>query len=721
MINRIIFLLLFLTVVTTWCTQSFAQQVVNSSAPLSDGVGVPQGATLTGAVTLTVGNQNVFTNNSNNGSVVAPTLAAIFNNTASSGFVTFNGNSNVFGTVGQAGVVFNNISGGANGDTVNFLGDVYSTTLNVTGTGSVHFNSGSTNITATNFSGDGTIGLAPNTTVIGALTTNTADTGTLALGGGSVLDGAVGGANGLKAISVVGGNNTAGVSATITGATNAYSFNLGTNTLNVNGALAINNPGPDTINTTLASSTLFGHIVSVGAVTLPATLGVNVTVPSTAYFPVGTQFNIVQATSGTNGSVVAVTIQDPTNPLYTFSAVPLAGTLNGLVEIRTTSIPLQAAAADPVVPVLLTIPLTPDLTNVLAATNALTDPAAVTNAVIQFSPSATDLGAPLVTFQGTQQFQNLWLSRLDDTMCGQVSQPDQAGQLDKESSTCRHNNPGSGWWLKGFGEFGTQGSQEGFAGYNSNIVGTMAAYDVPLSHDTRVGLGVGYARSTINGETFNTTTSFNTYQATAYIGHERGPWFVDGNVSFGWNDYSDTRNISFPGVERTAQGNYSGQDYTGFVNAGYHFFAQKYTITPLASLQYTHMNLDGYTETGAGDIDLKVNSQSYDFLESGLGVKVTRDLSYRDGTYLPEVHLKWLHELDNPTLENTASFTAAGSSSFTTSGLNPADDTLDLGAGLTFLSCSCTAKTWALEGVYDYYWADNSHSNQAMIKLTSRF
>ena len=48
--------------------------------------------------------------------------------------------------------------------------------------------------------------------------------------------------------------------------------------------------------------------------------------------------------------------------------------------------------------------------------------------------------------------------------------------------------------------------------------------------------------------------------------------------------------------------------YTGYVTTGYHFFVQDFTITPLTSLQYTHMNLDNYKETGAGDINLRVNS-----------------------------------------------------------------------------------------------------------------
>jgi len=248
----------------------------------------------------------------------------------------------------------------------------------------------------------------------------------------------------------------------------------------------------------------------------------------------------------------------------------------------------------------------------------------------------------------------------------------------------------------------------------------MAGFDTPLGSNTRAGIGVGYARSWIDGKTFDTNTDANTYQAMAYIEHAQGPWYVYGDASFGWNDYSSRRHIVFTGVDATAQGDYSGQAYTGFATTGYHFFTQGFTITPLASLQYTHVNVDSYSETGAGGLDLNVDSQSYDFLESGLGVHAARPFSYSNGTFVPEVHAEWFHELLNPTLQNTTTFTG-GSPSSTTPGFSTADDTLDVGGGLTFLSCNCSARTWSLEAVYDHYFANGYSADQGMVKFTGRF
>jgi uncharacterized protein with beta-barrel porin domain len=747
------------------CPAAMAQQVINGAipTPLSP-TGVTSGVSMTGqggGGSLIVGviggpQMDIFTNNSASGIVTNLLLRAVSTDASSQSNIVFNSSSNVFGAIGvtnPGGPFFLNINGGNNGTAVNFNGGLFGTTTTVSGTGSLNFNSGATNITATNFAGNGTISLAANTKLIGALTTNTANTGTLSLASGSALTGAVGGANGLKAINVVGGSNTAGVSASISGAVNAYAFNLGTNTLNIGGALTIaNSTTSGVINTTLASPTVYGSIRPVGTTNLGATLLINVAVPQSAFFPVGTQFNIVQTQagtvqSGTNGSIVTV-INDPTNPLYTFSAVPAAGTVAGQITIQTTGIPLTVPVAPPagvvlppaqviaapVVPAILaaagaSAPASDLLVNVLPAINAISDANTVVNAVAQFAPSSSRLAASQVTFEGTRAFQNLLSSHLYEGTCGGGSQTadrrrdDELRKPNNAGSSCPDNNQYSGLWLKGFGYFGDQGSQGAYAGYSSSILGAMAGYDVAITDDTRAGVGLGYARSKVNGKVFSNSTSFNTYQVTAYIAHEDGRWFANGDVSYAWNGYSGRRQIAAPGISRTALARYNGDDGTVFLTTGYHFFTDDMTITPLVSLQATHVNLNGYTETGAGDINLQVAARSNNFLESGLGVSVARPFDLDDGgELLPQLHLKWLHELLGINTQGTAVFTAAGSTPFVTSGLNAARDTLDAGAGLTLLSCGCSARTWSVEGIYDFYWRDRNFSaHQVTLAASYRF
>jgi len=751
--KTLIFVLLA-TVGSTWSATGFAQrQTLTVDGPI-DADGIASGVDLVGNVTLSVGTvggaeTNIFTNNTS----LAVTPPAVTTAASSTGNINFLSSSTVFGEIGVTPpggpFLLNVFAAGDPTQVVNVQGSLFATTLNINTAGRVNLNNGATNSAATIFGSDGTLALAPNTTLIGAVTTTAgAQTGTLSLGSGSILDGAVGGAVGLRAINVVGGSNTAGISSTISGAANAFTFNLGTNTLNVGGALTIANGTPaGVINTTLASPTVFGNIRPTGATNLGSALQINVTVPDSAVIPVGTQFNIVQtadgtAQSGTDGSVVTATTVAPTNPLYSFSAVPPAGTVNGLVAIRTDAIPIQAPVQPPpgealppaapiavvVVPALvvgttIAAPGT-DLFEVLAPISAFTTVAAVVDAEVQLAPSTPDLVAPLVIFQADRQFQNLWQVRLDDVMCREVS----IRWPDADTSACDKYTPQSGWWLRSFGYFGDQGTRGAFAGYDSRVLGVMAGYDMPIGiagdqgFDTRAGLGLGYARTNIDGKVYDTSVNANTYQATAYLATERGPWFLNGSASMAWDEYSGKRNIRFPGVNRTANSDYSGQHYTLFATTGLHLLAQDFTVTPLASLQYTRVNVGSYTETGAGSVNLNVDSRGYDFLESGLGVRVARPFHDQGRTFVPEVHARWFHDFINPALKNTARFTGINAVSFTTPSLKTSDDTYNVGGGVTLLSCECSATKWAVEGVYDYHWRSDDYSaHQGMVKLTARF
>ena len=678
---------------------AYAQQ--NAAGPgvtPLNATGVTQGVNMTasaGTGTLTVGTiggpqMDVFTNNN----PLVPGAVAISTDASSTANIQFNSSSTVFGNIGvtpPGGPFFLGISGANTGTAVNFLGPVFATTTTVAGTGTLNFLSGSTNTTATNFAADGVINLAPNTTVIGAMTTTAgANTGTLILGGGATLDGAVGGAVGLRAINVVGGSSIAGVTGTITGLANTFSASLATNTLNVNGAFTLANAGVGgVINTTLASAAVFGSIRPVGATNLGPTLLVNVTVAPGATLTPGTVWNIVQTRtgtpqSGTNGTIVTVV---STTPGFVFAAVPVAGTVNGLVSI-----------------VLLSAPATGPEVEVVAN---------------QLAASPVNVAASFVTFETTRAFQGLLMSRFNEIMCRQVRQR----RPDEQVPDCPQNTNG-GWWLKAFGAVGHQGTQGASAGYNFSTAGFMVAYDAPVGADTHAGLGLGYSRSSIAGYFGDAHVGFNTYRATAYIAHEPGPWFIHGDASFGYNTYSGSRTINSvlaPNGSSNAQSTYNGQEYTVSATTGYHFYAGGFTITPQASLQYTHLNVSGYGETGGGALNVNVQSQSYDFLQSGLGVTLARPFAFMERTLVPEIHAKWYRMLSNPTIVNTVSF-ASGNQSFTTPGLTNSPDTFNVGAGFTFLSCGCAANNWSVEARYDYYWrTDNYSSHQGMLRVSGRF
>lgn len=688
-----------------WLPLSVAREVVVLPGVVGP-VGVTSGVDTQGPGTLLVGNQDINTGNDPGGAIT--TDAA---NTAS---IQFNNSSTVTGFVGSTGSTFLNISAGTNANTVTFNGPVYSTTFSVAGTGTVNFNGGFTSATGStmDFAGDGFINVAAGQTVKAAITnTAGASTGTLTLNNNSILDGAVGAASGLKQINVVGGN------ALITGQANAASYTLGTNTLNVAGAFAI--PVAGTINTTIYSESLYGKIVPVGSATIGDALQVNVTV--TGPIPVGSKFNIVDATSGTNGSTVTATSN---TTRYLFSAAP---TTNGLVQIVTTQIPLAnvvAPVGNPTAPIIAPVvdalPLAPATAPLLTAITLLPDAQQVAGALAQLQPGAASLAAPLASYRVTQQFQGLLNSHLEGAAwpCSENDQSDDRNVPKREdSSTCQPAQKRSQLWGAAFGYAGRQQDSHGYEGYTDNSSGAMLAYDLPLGQATTAGVGVRYANTSLEGSSALNHGNIKSYQAMAYLGYAPGrSWFANGSLVYGEDDYSVTRNVVFPGFSGHTGAHYNGHQYTADVATGYHFYVGdgRTTITPMATLQYTHLKTAGYTEAGNSGMDLRVDARNYNFLQSGLGVKFARDISVSNTTIIrPEVHVNWLHSFHGEAMRNTAAFTAGGPA-FTTTGVTSEKNLFDVGAGVMLAGNT----TWSLEGVYDYQWNRSYKAGQAMLKFT---
>ena len=689
--------------ITTWAPISSARESVVlpyifGVAP-GDSVGQTTGVDTTGAGLLTV-NPNININTLND---VGGGITSNINNVAS---ILFTGNSTITGFTGTNTIRFIDITAGANATTVNFNGDVFTTAFALSGTGIVNFN-GNVNqgivAASSNFAGDGFINIGANKLFKSAITTNTANTGTLTLNGGSSVIGAIGGANGLKRINVIGGN------VSVTGAIQARQFDLDTNTLTMIGALTTNVAG--IINTTFASNSVFGKIVVKGNSAINAA-GVTVIPTVTGALTNGTTYRIVEAPSGTNNAAVSVINN---SPRYTFAGLP---TTLGNVDIVLTNIaPLAtlvtSTGALAVSPILdINAPLNTDFRLIQDAIAVLPNAASINNALTQLVPGNTNLAAPWIAGQATRMFEDQLMAHFDevqnnccDTTCD-LTKPSNV----KNPQECKDKKQHSNWWGKAMGNAGNQDNRDGISGYEIAGAGLMLGYDVPLSDQTRIGLGGGYTNTSIEDNNSSAKTKVDSYQVTGYFDYAPQPWFVRAALTAGIDKYDSNRLISFPGINRSVNADYRGKQYTGLVTVGKHLYVNETIITPLASLQASHIKVDSFSENGGGDINLNVNKQDYDFLQSSLGVKAERVIKTSNGAVSPEIHARWFHDFSSTTMEQTASF-AGGGSSFSAQGIKQDRDSYNVGTGFTMAYCNCENNAWSVKGLYDYKWNNSDYSS----------
>lgn len=118
-------------------------------------------------------------------------------------------------------------------------------------------------------------------------------------------------------------------------------------------------------------------------------------------------------------------------------------------------------------------------------------------------------------------------------------------------------------------------------------------------------------------------------------------------------------------------------------------------------------------------MNLHVESQDYNFVQSTLGVKAERVIRSGNSTYAPEVHAKWLHDLKSTRMDQDASFTGGGAT-FNAQGIRQDRDLFNVGVGITFLSCNCEKASWTVKGLYDYKWNESGYDSHQLSLIASR-
>ena len=224
-----------------------------------------------------------------------------------------------------------------------------------------------------------------------------------------------------------------------------------------------------------------------------------------------------------------------------------------------------------------------------------------------------------------------------------------------------------GTFLTGNAVLVDQNATAAQARIDATTIDITAGADYHLNKNWAVGFLFGYGRSTAAIDDYGSRSGDDQYRLGPYVGYSRGPWFANGSFDFAFDRESSQRAVPLLGQVATAHpdGTQCGAETDG----GYEFKALdgKLVYGPTASLQYTHLDIDPYTETGSA-ADLSVASQTNDSLQSGLGGQASYDMkwSWNGATIRPDIHGSWLHEFmaNNDTVN--AAFDVPGAQNFTT-------------------------------------------------------
>ncbi|MCX5679391.1 MAG: autotransporter domain-containing protein [Candidatus Omnitrophica bacterium] len=464
-----------------------------------------------------------------------------------------------------------------------------------------------------------------------------------------------------------------------------------------------------TYKVTVDSATTSGSLSSTvpATVSAAATSVVDMTVANNLYVPTSATFDIIDTAStgvsGVPGTIntlinrhVVFTGSTSTNNLVLTADRSANGYANDATDANARAV---GNALDRV-----TNP-TSDMTNVLNTLEGLNK----TQTAVSLDTMVPEIDAGIInaTTNSLNNFVGAALERTHETLNPTVVGAGASTSKGAVSTTGASTNKGAvgttsapakkgvssgdedlpdSFWGKGYGSYLSQDTRKDVKGYDAWTAGTALGGDHMLTDNILVGMSGGYAYGNVDSDANNGNTYINSAQATIYGGYqdEKYPYYIDVAGSFAWNWYNGKRDISVGStISRNAKASYDGQQYGLYLGGGYTFdMKNNLKLTPIASLQWSHLRLAGYTETEAGALNLSVDSQNYDMLQSGIGAKLEYPVKMKCGILTPEVHGKWLYDFIGDDMAMTSTFTGGGPS-FNSNGFKPAKSSFDLGGKLS--------------------------------------
>jgi outer membrane autotransporter protein len=209
--------------------------------------------------------------------------------------------------------------------------------------------------------------------------------------------------------------------------------------------------------------------------------------------------------------------------------------------------------------------------------------------------------------------------------------------------------------------FGSQRSSADRTGFDFTIAGFNAGADYRVRDDLLLGLASGYSHTGAGFHGSGGSIENNTWPLTAYAAYLPQSFYAYGSMGYALNLFSLERQISFGGLNRTAKSSPTGNQFNIYAEAGYDLRLQRLMVTPVVSLAYSSLWVDGFTESGAESLNLKVPSQQATSLQTGVGGKVALPLTRDSVVVVPQVYATYQHEYSDSSRGLDARLSQAGS------------------------------------------------------------
>lgn len=270
----------------------------------------------------------------------------------------------------------------------------------------------------------------------------------------------------------------------------------------------------------------------------------------------------------------------------------------------------------------------------------------------------------------------------------------------------------NGLWLQALQSKGDGDQSRGVAGFEVDTAGLAMGYDAELKPGLFIGGAFSYADTTVDADDNSSRVDTDSYTATVYGQWTEGALFSSAVFSYGQGE-NDSRRVI---VGDVAQSDYDS-DYTSLrLQAGRAFANEAgWSFRPRAEFTYGKANIDSYDETGS-IAALSVGSQSYESIELGAGVEVSKAFLIERSVLTPYFDLAVYHDFAADAVRTSNRFVIGGGG-FVTNGTDVEETNISATLGLSYIF----AENNTLKAGYEYFGNSDYDSSSWMLRYSYSF
>jgi len=224
-------------------------------------------------------------------------------------------------------------------------------------------------------------------------------------------------------------------------------------------------------------------------------------------------------------------------------------------------------------------------------------------------------------------------------------------------------------YVSGVGGVSEKDTTDGEDGFDADSGGLLVGADFRVLSNFVAGASLGFRTDSAD---FNSSTNVeggsldaDQVDLSGYLLYFGEKGFVDFVAGIGTGSYDLERRVvigDFDGdpttntFDQTAVADTNSRSSRLALGGGREFAFGRYTVAPFGRWSFTDINLDGYEESGADELNLRVRDQSITSITLGGGARFVAAFSTSRAVILPQFNIEYVRELRDDAREIVSTY-----------------------------------------------------------------